>query len=303
MKRSGFVYSLYLKNIRNLAIVTILILALYIYEFVNCAFYLRSYLFPTSSITWESVADLGSIELGPVDGDRLAGDDAAPSMFYLEWVYQEDGYYRFRFTLDAVEETGIYYDDQNVAYYNCTDLQDFYDQLPRENYGVFRLLLVEAGGQTFVAALPYEAELTAGTTVEAVFAPMASTSTMVYDLGVNGNTGSVNTYYIDLRETPVDYEDEDFKDMCLYTPIALALLVLTVLFLLMPKWHPTYRQLSKYGKTIEAVVEQVDEEYARVGIQSSDDKGKTLYMDTWLVRRSMFMNGIQKNHKKAPSSY
>jgi hypothetical protein len=120
---------------------------------------------------------------------------------------------------------------------------------------------------------------------------------MVYDLAQNGNTETVNIDYIDLRDTPVDYEDEDFKDMCLYTPIALALTVLTLLFLIHPHWHPTYAQLAKYGRTIDQVVESVDEEYTRVGVTTNPYEKKTLYMETWLVRRSMFMNGIQKNHK------
>jgi hypothetical protein len=297
MKRDGFVYSLYLKNIRNLAIVTVLVLAFYFWELSGCVLYLQNYLFPTTTIDWDGVAAMGSLDLGETTGERPAGDDAAPSMFFLEWVYQEGDHYRFRFPIDQVTETGIYYDDLNVAYYNCADIDDFYSRLPNEDYGVFRLVLVEAGGQTFVAALPYEDTLTAGETIDAVFAPMADTSTMVYDLARNGNTETVNIDYIDLRDTPVDYEDEDFKDMCLYTPIALALTVLTLLFLIRPHWHPTYAQLAKYGRTIDQVVESVDEEYTRVGVSTNPYEKKTLYLETWLVKRSMFMNAIQKNHK------
>ncbi len=297
MKRDGFVYSLYLKNVRNLAVVTVVVLAVYIWQLTGCLFYLRNYLLPASGIDWDGIAALGTLELGSVEGERPAGDDAAPSMFFLEWVYQEGNNYRFQITLDAVEESGVYYDEQNAAYYNCTDIDDFYSKLPREDYGVFRLVLVEAGGQRFVAALPYETELTAGQTVRAVFAPMAQTSTMVYDLGVNGNTQTVSLYYMDLRDTPVDFEDEDFKDMCIYTPITLILVILTVLFLARPKLHPTYRQLAKYGRTIEDVVARIDEEYRRVGVTCNPNEKKTLYLENWLVRRSMFMNSIQKNHK------
>ena len=297
MKRDGLVYSLYLKNIRNLTLVTLVVLAFYFWNFATCFNYLRNYLFPTDEIDWDSVAAAGTLDPTTEGLERPAGDDAAPDMFYMQWVYQEDNNYRFKITVDAVEETGIYYDDLNAAYYNCTDLDDFNSRLPAEDWGVFRLVLVEAGGQTFVAALPFEDSIEAGETVRAVFAPMAETSTMYYDLGACGYTDSVSSWYIDLRDTPVDYEDEDFKDMCFYTLVALGLLALTVIFLLKPKWHPTYRQLAKYGKSVEYVVELVDTEYAEKGFTTDPREKKTFFLETWMVRRSMFMNVIQKNYR------
>ena len=315
MKRSGLVYSLYRKNIRNLAIVALILLALALWLCSGSWNYLRNYLFGLARLDMAQVDTYGTYDLAAYDvsGQRPPSDNVSPSMFelkapsgmYTRAYYQGDNVntcsYRFRVTLEDVREAGVYYDNLTGAYYGCYDLATFEAKLAADNvdskmgqetYGTDRLLLVTVEGRTFLAAASYTDEFTAGQKVNVVLSQMDSC--YLYDAAKGGNTDTIQALYIDLRGTPVDYEDEDFKDAVLLVPLALVVCLLVLLFLIFPRWHPVYRQLAKYGRTIGAVVNQVDAEY-EAGEDVTRDK-KTIYMPTFMITRSFFMYVIRRNH-------
>jgi hypothetical protein len=43
-------------------------------------------------------------------------------------------------------------------------------------------------------------------------------------------------------------------------------------------------------------VEKVDADYEEFGIEAEEKK--TIYLNEWLVQKSFFKNGIEKNYKK-----
>lgn len=315
MKRSGLVYSLYLKNIRNLAIVAAILLALSFWLCSGSWNYLRNYLFGRAHLDMAQVETYGTVDLADYDvsGTRPPSGNVSPSMFellapsgmYTRAYYQGETVktcnYRFRITLEDVRETGVYYDNLTGAYYGCYDLAAFEEALAADNvnsrmgeetYGTDRLLLVKVEGRTFLAAADYTKEFTPGQKVNVVLSQMDSC--YLYDAAKGGNTDTIQALYIDLRKTPVDYEDEDFKDAVLLVPLSLVVFLLVILFFIFPHWHPVYRQLAKYGRTIGAVVDKVDAEY-EAGDEVSRDK-KTIYMPTYMITRSFFMYVIRRNH-------
>lgn len=60
--------------------------------------------------------------------------------------------------------------------------------------------------------------------------------------------------------------------------------------------HPTYRQLDKFARSIPKAAEQVDRNFAEYGVVCQDKK--RLFLEDWLVKRSLFKTGIEKNYKK-----
>ncbi len=322
MKRAGKVYSLYLKNLRNLATVALVLTAIAVWLCSGSTNYLRNYLFGRAEVDWAQLEGTGNeIDLSTYDttGVRPASGNVSPDMFelkspsgmYTRAYYQgedtEHCDYRFRVTLQDVRETGVWYDNLTNAYDNCADLNAVQQRLDESNMGVKigeeayvvdRLLLVTIEGRTFLAAARATDEFAAGQTLSVVFSQMDAC--YLYDAAKGGNTQAVQGLYVDLRGTPVDYEDEDFKDAVLIVPLAAIVLLLTILFAVFPHWHPIYRQLARYGKTISDAVDRVDAEYeAGEGVSR---QGKTIYMPTFMITRSFFMYVIRRNHNVVEST-
>jgi len=106
----------------------------------------------------------------------------------------------------------------------------------------------------------------------------------------------VPNFFIDCRDTPVDFEDDDFKDLVMIFPFVLLALIPAILFTVCPALHPTYRQLDKFARSIQKAADNVDANYQEYGILVQDKK--EWYLEDWIVRRSLFKHGIEKNWKK-----
>ena len=318
VKRSGFVYSLYKKNIIALWILALLLNSISGYILFNSANYLMNYLFYRAApdtaalqefIQRDSGDENGFVEKGVINVEKVLEDieanggemalmRSATSMFYKSNVYQQGSRYRFEIEIDRDKliDTGIYYDDTYTAYTGVTDRSQLSSLIPRENYATEHLYFYEYAGMELLLVLDYDLEYDFPETMRVTFAPMSVYSAyMVKDLAQAGYDSFYN-YFIDCRETPVDFEDEDFKDLCMIAPFSLAALVCAVLMTVCPTCHPTYRQLSKYGRTIQKAVEKVDADYEEFGIEGTN--GKETYLNEWLVRKSTFKTSIEKNYKK-----
>ena len=308
VKRSGFVFSLYKKNMINLWILAGVLLLVFISMIWKSHNYLANYLFYRAEPDVASLTEF--VEASPIDleagyadimenGGEMALYRQRTSMFLKDYVYQEGGRYRFGLPLDlaALEDTGIYYDDTCKAYLGYSDREAVKAEIPRENYLTEHLYFYEYGGLRFLAVMDTDKELEPKDRERVVFAPLSICSVyMVKDLYEAGYTGSVYNYFIDLRDTPVDFEDDDFKDLVLVFPFVLLTLIPAILFSVFPALHPTYRQLDKFARSIQKAADQVDQNFEEYGIVSEDKK--TWYLEDWLVKRSAFKNGIEKNWKK-----
>ena len=315
IRRSGFVYKLYLQNLIHLWIVAAIMTAILLFMLLHNSGvnYLMNYLAYRGSPNETELAafcsrDMLDLDYVMEDIEANGGEQALyrqrTSMFYKANVYQEGKRYRFGIEIDpaALVDTGIYYDDNYIAYTGITDRSQLSDVIPRENYCTEHLFFYDYAGMTFLLAMDYDIEqdLLEAKTMRVTFAPIGVYSLyMAYDLYNAGYTDELCNYLIDVRETPVDFEDEVFKDLVMYAPFALAVLIVTILLTIFPTWHPTYHQLAKYGRTVPKAVEKVEEDYEAYGIQSVD--GKITYLNEWLVKKSFFKNGIERNFKKQPN--
>lgn len=318
VKRSGFVYSIYKKNIIALWVLTLILNCFSGYILITSANYLMNYLFYRAApdaqqlqefIQRDSGDENGFVDAGKINVDKVLQDIEAnggemalmrnyTSMFYKSNVYQQGSRYRFQIDLDRdkLVDTGIYYDDAYRAYSGITDRSQLAHVIPSENYATEHLYFYEYAGMDLLLVLDYDLEFDFPEKMRVTFAPMSVYSAyMVKDLAEAGYTDFYN-YFIDCRETPVDFEDEDFKDLCMIAPFSLAALICAVLMTAFPTFHPTYRQLNKYGRTIQKAVEKVDADYEEFGIEGQS--GKESYLGDWLIRRSTFKTSIEKNYKK-----
>ena len=132
IKRSGFVYKLYLKNIIALWALALLLFAGLLYIFIHNSGtnYLMNYLFYRGTPNAESLTEFTSrdmldFEFVMEDIEKNGGEQAllrgSTSCFYRANLYQENGRYRFGISVDAdkLVDTGIYYDNAGIAYPNC----------------------------------------------------------------------------------------------------------------------------------------------------------------------------------------
>lgn len=309
VKRSGFVYSLYKKNIINLWVVAIALLAVFLGMLIHSRNYLMNYLFyrrEPDPAALTAFLEPNTLDLEAVCADIEAnGGEAAlnrtrTSMFFLGNVYQEGTRYRFSLPMDPalLTDTGIYYDDAYRAYTGITSREEVKAMVPRENYLTQHLYFYDYQGMQLLLVLDSDLDLELGTleSLRVTFAPLSIYSGyMAKDLHEAGYE-SVNNFIIDGRQTPVDFEDDDFKDLVMVFPFMLLTLIPSILFTVCPVLHPTYHQLNKFARTTQKAVEQVDRNYEEFGIVC-DDK-KTLFLEDWLVKKSLFKNGIEKNYKK-----
>lgn len=306
IKRSGFVYKLYLKNIIALWGLALILFAGLMYILChNTGYnYLANYLFyrkapDPAALTEFTARDMLDMDYVMADIEAHGGNEAlnrSLSCFYKPNLYQEGGRYRFQITIDPdkLTDTGIYYDCQYNAFQAETRDQAR-AQINPEDYITEHLYFYEYQGMNYVLLLGDDVDLEEKMRV--TFAPMGVYALYIpYDLYRFGYQDSISNYFIDVSQTPVDPEDEIFKDLCLYAPFALAAMIAAILLTIVPTLHPTYRQLAKYGRTIQKAVEKVDKDYEEFGIESEGNK--TLYLNDWLVKKSTFKNGIEKNYKK-----
>ena len=309
VKRSGFVYSLYQKNLINLWILAGLLLLVLVSMLYKSHNYLLNYLFyraePDYGLLSEFLEqDVLDIDAVCADIQRNGGEAAlnrAPTyMFFRDNVYQEGGRYRFSLpmTPDRLTDTGIWYDDTYHAHSGVSSHAALMDELPRENYSTDHLYFYDwEGGAKLLVVTNYEVESELKEKARVTFAPLGVYCVyMLQDLRDAGYEEPVYNYFIDLRKTPVDFEDDDFKDLVLILPFVLLALIPAILFTVCPILHPTYRQLDKFARSIQKAADQVDANYAEYGILSEDKK--TWYLEDWIIRRSLFKNGIEKNWKK-----
>ena len=318
IKRSGFVYSLYKKNLIALWVVAGILTAIMAYILITSGNYLMNYLFYRAEPDTEALAefiqrdatdDSGFVEKGVINVEKVLADIEAnggeqalmrnaTSMFYKQNVYQQGSRYRFCIELDRdkLEDTGIYYDDAYRAYTGILDRSELSEVIPHENYATEHLYFYEYAGIKLLLVMDYDLEFDFPEKMRVTFAPMSVYSAyMVKDLAEAGYDSFYN-YFIDCRETPVDFEDEDFKDLCMIAPFSLGFLIAAILLTAVPTLHPTYHQLSKFGRTIPKAVEKVDADYEGFGFAGRN--GKEMYLNEWLIRKSTFKTSIEKNYKK-----
>lgn len=313
IKRSGLVYSLYLKNLLALWILAAVLMSIPIYLLVHNsgANYLMNYLFyrgapDTAALTEYTSKDMLDYEAVMADIDAHGGETALMRMnttyFRKDHIYQEGNRYRFGIEIDKdkLVDTGIYYDNMAMAYTGVESHEQLNGMMPKENYGVEHLYFYEYGGKEYLLSMDYDLDLEIPENMRVTFAPIGIYSLyMVYDLYQEGYTGELCNYIIDCRETPVDPEDEIFKDFCMFAPFGLLALIAAILLTAVPTLHPTYRQLDKFGRTIPKAVEKVEANYAEFGIEDQDKK--TIYLNEWLIKKSLFKTSIERNYKKQPN--
>ena len=310
VKRSGFVFSLYKRNMRNLWILAGVLLAVLISMLYKSHNYLANYLFYRAAPDRAGLTeflDRDILDIGAVcvdieqNGGEIALDRSPTLMFFQDHVYREGPRYRFSLPVEGgnLTDTGIWYDDAYRAYTGFFDREAVKAQVPRENYLTQHLYFYDwpEGSARLLLVMDSDKDLEHGDTERVTFAPLGIYSVyMVKDLAEAGYEGQVYNYFIDLRETPVDFEDDDFKDLVMVFPFVLLALIPAILFSVFPALHPTYRQLDKFARSIQKAADQVDANYEEFGIVSEDKK--TWYLEDWLVKRSWLKNGIEKNWKK-----
>ena len=308
VKRTGFVFSLYKKNMINLWIIAGILLAVFLCMIWKSHEYLLNYLFfraepDQAALTEFLEKDVLDIDTVCADIEANGGEMALmrtrTSMFFRGNVYQEGIRYRFSLPMDPekLTDTGIWYDDTYRAYTGIGSREEVRAMLSRENYLTEHLYFYDYNGLQVLLAMDTDKELELKERERITIAPMGVYSVyMVKDLAAAGYSGEVYNFFIDVRDTPVDFEDDDFKDLIMILPFLLLALIPAILFTVFPTLHPTYKQLDKFARSIQKAVDQVDQNYEEYGIVMED--GKTWYLEDWLVKRSWLKNGIEKNWKK-----
>lgn len=313
VQRSGYVYKLYKENIIHLWIITAVLLLGVVAIGANSADYLMNYLVyrrepDPAALTAFVSRDMLDYDYVMADieanGGSMILNRQATSMFYRDNVYQEGSRYRFGMEIDPqkLTDTGIYYDELANAYSGIWDRAQLKEAISRENYPDVHLYFYDYNGMELLLAVDYDKELEEDFLGKqrVTFAPIGVYSVyMIYDLNKAGYSGTISNYLIDLRDTPVDFEDEDFKDFCLFFPIALGFLIASILLSIFPALHPTYRQLQKYGRTVQKAAEKVNANYEEFGVEAREKN--IIYLNDWLIKKSFFKNGIEKNYKKQPN--
>ena len=308
VKRSGFVYSLYMRNMINLWIVAGIFLLIFVSMLYKSHNYLANYLFYRSEPDQAALTEFLQRDVLDIDtvcadieanGGEMALNRTTTLMFFKDNVYQEGTHYRFSLPIDEslLTDTGIWYDDTYRAYTGVSDHAELSGLIPRENYATDHLYFYDYNGMNVLLVTNYEVESEWKDTERVTFAPMGIYSLyMVKDLQTAGYSGDLYNYFIDLRQTPVDFEDDDFKDLVMVFPFVLLTLIPSILLFAVPTLHPTYRQLDKFARSIQKAAEQVDANYEEYGILEQDKK--TWYLEDWIIRRSWLKNGIEKDHRK-----
>ncbi len=308
VKRSGYVYRIYRRNILNLWVIALALVVIFAAMLSSSGNYLLNYLIYRSEPDQELLTEFLAQDILDIDevcadiaanGGEEALDRASTSMFYKDNVYQEGGRYRFSVSLDPslLTDTGIYYDEEYQAYLGIWDPSEVNSVIPREHYATEHLYLYDYNGYRMVLAITYDLDTQKGDSMRVTFAPIGVYSLyMVQDLQDAGIDGEICNYLVDCRETPVDFEDEDFKDIVIVFPFMLLALIPSILLTVCPVWHPTYRQLAKYARTPQKAADMVDANYEEYGIITEEKK--TLFLEDWVSSRSLFKTGIQRNYRK-----
>lgn len=310
VKRSGFVYSLYKRNILHLWIVAGALLVIFLLMAVNSWNYLMNYFVYRSAPDPELLTEFlisGAMDLEDAAADIQAhGGETAlnrtgTAMFLKDHVYQEGGRYRFSLPINTelLTDTGIYYDDMYRPYTGIASREEAKKLVPRENYLTEHLYFYDYQGMRLLLAMDsdLDLELADMDSMRVTFGPLSVYSPyMAKDLCDAGYTGTLSNYIVDCRGTPVDFEDDDFKDLVIVFPFVLLTLIPAILFTVCPALHPTYHQLDKFARTPQKAAEQVDRNYEEFGIVGRQKN--TLFLEDWLVNQSFFKNGIEKNYKK-----
>ena len=128
VKRSGFVFSLYKKNMINLWILAGILLLVFISMIWKSGSYLMNYLFyraepdpaALTAFLEQDILDVASVCADiEAHGGEAALIRSGDSMFFRDNVYQEGDRYRFSLPMDEtlLTDTGVYYDDTCKAYY------------------------------------------------------------------------------------------------------------------------------------------------------------------------------------------
>ncbi len=313
IKRSGLIYSLYLKNILALWVVAALLMSIPVYLLIHNsgANYLMNYLFYRGAPDPAALAeytgrDMLDYETVMADIDAHGGEQAllrqTTTCFFRANLYQEGDRYRFSIPIDRdkLVDTGIYYDNMALAYTGMESHEQLNQMIPKENYAVEHLYFYEYGGMNYLLSMDYDLDSEIPEKMRVTFAPIGIYSLyMVYDLYQEGYTGELCNYLIDCRSTPVDPEDEIFKDLCMFSPFGLAFLIAAILLTAVPTLHPTYRQLDKFARSIPKAVEKIEANYAEFGVEDQDKK--TIYLNEWLIKKSLFKTNIERNYKKQPN--
>lgn len=290
--KNGIVARLYRRNMRNLIIVFLLALTLCVYHFVTSFNYMRNYISSGYELNLDNLvqtAGTREVEYTTQTAKEKGFEVATTEMFNKQYVYYQDNDYRFKLIPDKIEETDLYYS-------SALKVVDPTYQGEGQEYMLQRCLIITVGDYKIVAIAPYDYTVPEGEPLRVTIAQIPEY--IANDIGLKLSEGEglqILNYYVDLTQLPVEYEDEDWTYMIFYSIVTLALLALVIIFIVKPQFHPIYLQLKKYNDDIEDTIAAIDGEYA-AGVDITRVKKETI-MPTWIIKRSMFMNIINKNHK------
>lgn len=337
----GMTRRLFLKNLISLALLLALAIAAFALHTSTHAMWIRNYMskgYELDAAQVESAVgyvDVQPSELNAIDSNMLVTNMGIPSMVEAPYVYFQDGDdYRFALTADSVEETGIYYDDTYNPYFGVTDVNAWLAQLealPPIEYEasegamaeyyimpLSRLVRVTSGDVEVLVLMDYKAEIAEGDTIRGILTewneyeqvenyklgtlpfPEYYLADYAHSLYLNGEgSDKVLGYIFETMDVPVEFEDENWGYMVFYGIITGLVLLLNLVFYVWPQFHPFFRQMARYG-TIDEVTASIDEEFAE-GKKFIENK-KTLLSDTWYIKRSAFMNVINRNPNIIPEN-
>ncbi|MBE6991644.1 MAG: hypothetical protein E7430_03580 [Ruminococcaceae bacterium] len=336
----GMTRRLYLKNLISLALLLVLAIAAFTLHTTGHSMWIRNYMsegYQLDEAQLESIVgyvDVQPGELNAIDSNMLVANMGIPSMVEQGYVYfQDEKDYRFALPVDSVEETGIYYDDTYTPYFGVTDVNAWLaevEALPPINYEVSgsmaeyfimplsRLVRVTSGDAQMLVLMSYDAEIAVGDVIRGIFTswndfeqveeyklgtlpfPEYYLTDYAHSLYLKGESSDrVLGYIFETMDVPVEFEDENWGYMVFYGIITGFVLLLNAVFYIWPKFHPFFRQMARYG-TVDEVTASIDEEFAE-GKKFIENK-KTLLSDTWYIKRSAFMNVINRNPNMVPEN-
>lgn len=337
----GTTRKLYLKNMLALTGLFVLALAALTVHIVSHSMWIRNYMSKGYDLDVAQAEaamgreDVQPSELGAIDSKLMVVNMRLPSMVEQGDVYFQDGKdYRFALPIDSLTETGIYYDDTYTAYFGVTDTAQWLaelEALPPIEYEasegamaeyyimpMSRLVRVTSGDAEVLALVSYDAQLAAGDTLRGIFTrwnqpreageytlgSLAFTEYYMTDyahsLYLSGQSGdSVMGWLFEAQDVPVEFEDEDWGYMVFYAIITGIVLLIVLLFFVKPTFHPFFRQMQRYGNYDE-VTASIDQEFAQ-GKKFMENR-KMMLSDSWHIKKSTFMNIINRNPDQIPEN-
>lgn len=281
MKKDGVIYKGMKKYRTKFLIINILLTCMFIFYCINKAPYLKAqwtepeplvidrFLAETKTFVVDDLVELGR------------KDRKNPDASYLKKTsYWQGMNYRYAIEADSISETDVVYKGKVTA----MGSSDFHYE------DMYKLYLAEIGGRNVAVLAFADQKVTKNMTACIVNMQkpiLAGISQLVEDSPLE-----ISDYVFDVRGLEMEAETSDHEFFWIYLVVILMLYIKLIRYYIDPRQTPTYKQLSRYGKS-ETVEEEIDREFHLPSVRRN---GKEIILDEFILTKGFMKLIVTKNH-------